>query len=192
MGRLTVARRGFTLNTGFTGFSMKKQLGGLICCLAGFALSGEIAHAQDRLAECVAIEDDAARLACYDMVAGRAESLGTGPTRPAVATPVSPAVPAETANERNFGLPDVKRDDRQDEPSELTVPVADFTINRLGQVTVTLENGQVWRQKGTNRRFFLKKDASGLTATISKGAFGSFWLTVEPSNNGRVRAERVE
>jgi len=72
-------------------------------------------------------------------------------------------------------------------------PVESVRETRSG-VLVTLANGQVWRQTD-GARFQVRPIRqrhieAGLTATIERGLFGSFFMTLNHDNR-RFRAERV-
>jgi hypothetical protein len=56
-----------------------------------------------------------------------------------------------------------------------------------GELIITLDNGQVWRQTD-NTRLKLRKDQ---VVIIKRGAFGSFFIRKENTNK-RIRAKRVK
>lgn len=71
--------------------------------------------------------------------------------------------------------------------------MSEYSFDRTtGQFTVTLDNGQVWKQqKGDEHNPIWNKPASSYVATVSYGAGGSFNLTVagerEPYKVTRIR-----
>lgn len=66
-----------------------------------------------------------------------------------------------------------------------------YSFNRYGTFTVTLSNGQTWRQlSGDTTYAHWNKPPSRYTVTITHGAFGSFNLRVE-SGSGMFKVERV-
>lgn len=69
--------------------------------------------------------------------------------------------------------------------------MADYSFDSKGIFTVTLENGQTWRQiDGDSHDAFWKKPASTYLVTIRHGMSGSFILTVR--NESRVyRVHRI-
>lgn len=69
--------------------------------------------------------------------------------------------------------------------------MAEYSFDSQGIFTVTLENGQTWRQiDGDSRDAFWKKPAGTYLVTIRHGMSGSFILTVH--NEARVyRVHRV-
>lgn len=148
----------------------------------------------DNIYSCASLIDDAARLACYDSFA---RSPGSSESSEAPAITGTPAAgkpqaekPARNLNPfRDFGLPERKRE--KQEPALMTAAVIEIRVNYLGQVTLKLENGQVWKQKGTDVRFHDGMKIDGWIAEVKKGALGSFWITVEGARLGRFKAERV-
>jgi hypothetical protein len=64
-----------------------------------------------------------------------------------------------------------------------------YSFNQYGTFTVTLANGQVWRQLSGDTDFaHWTKPAAGYTARITRGALGSFNLKVR----GKPEAFKVE
>jgi hypothetical protein len=115
-------------------------------------------------ARCAGLADDAARLACYD-----------GLFR---ATP-------KTA-EAGFGLE--RRDTRAAETLEtIASPITQLERLPDGNVRVTLENGQIWRQIDGTRPTW----KTGDRLLVERAALGSFLAAVEGSGRYiRVRRER--
>jgi hypothetical protein len=62
--------------------------------------------------------------------------------------------------------------------------------DRVGKLTIHLENGQVWRQTDTESVSVRRSHLDGLTATINRGALGSYFMTLS-HNSRRFRAERL-
>ena len=71
--------------------------------------------------------------------------------------------------------------------------VASVTRNRLGRITIRLENGQVWRQTDdtTVLRVRDRHIEAGLTAEIQSGVLGAYFMRLSHSPR-RFRAERVQ
>jgi hypothetical protein len=148
---------------------------------------------------CVAITDDAARLACYDQEFGRPGSVSPAPI--AVAAAAAPAAPSthtastatgagatavgvaavdSTATAREeFGLSEADKQARAASqgappaPDHIEGKVTSVTRRANGELVVTLEGGQVWVELETNTGATLKP---GDTVTIRKAALGSFML----------------
>ena len=136
--------------------------------LAGAALAatlfGPAAIAADdaALAQCAAVSVDAARLACYDALAGR----------PATATPG--AVPdAAAPSEADFGKPPAPRPEPESIRARIVGPTKELKPGTL----VKLDNGQVWKvstETGSSYRG-IPDDAE---VVITKGWLGSYWMEV--------------
>ena len=119
--------------------------------------SGALATDEAALAQCAAVSVDAARLACYDALAGR----------PAAA----PAVPGPT--EADFGKPPAPRE----EVDRLRARIAGATKELRPGTIVKLDNGQVWKvsaETGSSYRG-IPDDAE---IVITKGWLGSYWMEV--------------
>jgi hypothetical protein len=102
-----------------------------------------------------------------------------GTTRPVVGGPSGQGAD-------QFGLPPRPR------TSSGTVSrLASYTFDRYGIFTVTLANGQVWRQvTGDTTYAHWKGTASGYVVTIRRGALGSYNLLVK-DGPGLFKVERV-
>ncbi len=138
---------------------------------------------------CAQIEDDAARLTCYDGAVGRlrqAESQGE-----VVAVD---RAQAEELERDSFGfhlpslsrmLPSLGGDDAPIDSIEATV--ANVRRNPLGYHTFQLENGQVWEQVEPQNA---RNVRIGDTVSIERAAFGSYRLISSRGGAGhRVRRQ---
>jgi len=159
--------------------------------LVGTATS---ALAQDplpaQLTKCLDIAGVLQRLACYDRVAHGvapapgARTSGTASERPvlratpplAYAAPPVATVPPATGlgSERLPRAASVRR------PSEMVAGVASISYDPRGHFTVTLDNGQVWRQLEGDTSVLQNPGSSAVR--ISRGALGSYDLNVEGRN----------
>ena len=136
------------------------------------------AHAQtpaDRaFAQCGAIADAGARLACYD--AARDQSKAThwpefGPgAPPAARAPAPPPVAARTT-------PDTKA-----AAGKLISHVAQYSFSPHGQFTVVLDNGEIWRQLDSDDGVAQFRHTGGNTVQISRGFWGSYDLKLNATN----------
>lgn len=181
--------------------------------LVAFALFVPLwAGADEMLEECVAIDDDAARLACYDEAVGRDDYLDRRPAptlsgetsqlpparevpppapaaRPVEQPVAEPgrvaATPARAAQKPadDFGLEQQRDDEKKFIRSRLD---GEFT-GWSGRTLFRLENGQVWRQSEPGR-FRTQMDRPLIT--IERGVFNSYRLKVEGLNRS-VRVKRV-
>ncbi|MBY6225433.1 hypothetical protein [Ferrimonas balearica] len=139
----------------------------------------------EAIAQCAGQQDQLDRLLCYDefsKAAGRTVPAAVAPAADPVAA--APAVVAPQADpEAEFGTTKPK----PEAVDAITSAVTKVTTNPYGQWTLTLENGQRWRQT-ESRRYKVK---SGDTVTIERASLGSFLLSAE-GRNGSTRVKRLD
>lgn len=147
--------------------------------LVAFGLLGSVIGAgadNSALSACRAVPDDAARLACYDV-------LADAPTAPA-ATPPSP--------ETLFGRDAVQSDEivRQaagiDQLDELQLRVVSARADPLGKAVLAFDNGQVWAQLDSPPA----RIKPGEDVRIRRAALGSYLLLREGGGRG-IRVRRI-
>ena len=147
------------------------------------------------LRDCRAVNDNAARLACYDALADQLPKPAA--TDVVSASPPVPAVAAEPAAQAIAPQPSVAA---QTLAVTATQTPAEFGLERQAQQAqiesiqsrivgtfrgweakskITLENGQVWQiTDGTRGVYSLESPA----VTIERGVFGSFFLKIDGVN----------
>lgn len=162
----------------------------LLCALA---LSGAGAWAQsapslsDALQTCAGMPDDTARLRCFDKIVPKSEDAAPAPEPAAVPAPVPaasqapapPTVPAAAAG--TFGseqLPAETKADEAREEERLTAVVTNVAYDYARHFTVTLDNGQVWKQLTSDSDKARFPGQGTTTVTIARGIFGSYNLTI--------------
>ena len=101
--------------------------------------------------------------------------------------------PTETVEE--FGsefFPDEQRKREDRKLKSITSNVTEVRINKLGKVTVTLENGQVWRQLSSDNKSirFYGKDRL-YSATVKRSRFGNYLMTVDQLKR-TIRVRRIK
>jgi hypothetical protein len=139
---------------------------------------------------CSGISDDLARLACYDAIFRKSTSTAASTAVPAAAAAPAAAASAATSPEADFGLTEAAKRARDPEeakvemPESITGTVAAVGRRPDGELTVTLENGQVWTQVTVDQR---ARVAVGDTVTIKKAALGSHLLVTQARYATRVR-----
>jgi hypothetical protein len=137
--------------------------------LALALLGGGAAHAADdaALAQCTALGDSAARLACYDKAAGRPD---TGPTA------------------EDFGKPPPPPPPEPDSVAARLVGAA--PTNWKKGVTLKLDNGQTWKIVGDNAAYYpeLPENAE---VVITKSMFGAYWLELSAARRS-FKVRRVQ
>ena len=103
---------------------------------------------------CRSLEDDGAKLACYETAAASLEaSLGTAPEE--AAEPIDPTIladaklPIRARLSRSAQEDLARKADKKDRPpqdKELEVMVVKIVRNNVGRHFLTFDNGQVWRE----------------------------------------------
>lgn len=132
---------------------------------------------------CAVIEDDAARLACYDRIH----------RPPPGSKPVANVQdgPDASLGEGIFGLSgtQIRKQGGAEQVDSLRSVVTEVRASRDGKPWFRLENGQLWKQaEATDRDVF----SVGATVDIRKASLGSFLASVPGSGNPAVRVRRVE
>ena len=150
--------------------------------------------------------DDARRLACYDRVAGHerapapaaavAQTPNPAPAAPKPA-PTSPAPAAATGAAASAALPAdtfgreraiaVEEQKRKVEESravgEITALVTNIETRMDGLMTITLDNGQVWRQNAPDSKFRLQVEDK---VRIQSGSLNSYIMSGPSKRSTRV------
>jgi hypothetical protein len=168
----------------------------------------------DRMSRCYSLPETRQYLEClYGAVQPLRNELGLPPapqaasfastfSRPALVPPPVPARPQASSAPglvskmmgietrrvaaEQFGLPNARPGTGLN-VDRITARMADYSIDRSGLFTVTLDNGQVWRQRSGDRPNW-RKAASSYAVTVSYGAFGSFNFSVA----GETQPYKVE
>ncbi len=178
-----------------------------IVSLAAVVMTGGMAAAQTAdgpMAECRRIADDASRLACYDGVVDRGAVSAFGLRTPNVAMTVeefgaeelTPAKPKKVKTKKIRAAQTGEAGSAIDEPLQGPIDtirerVADLSVDSYGKTTVTLQNGQVWRQLSADgTRFFIPRQSAGVVK-IRKTNFGGYMLSDE-STNRSMRVVRIK
>lgn len=169
---------------------------------------------QAKGAECAAIDDPTARLACFDAAFPRASRASSGqppapaaaaaappapaaaaaPAAPAAAAAAAvPAAPAATSGDagseaRKFGLSSKQRAALEGRPVEpvtaTTAAVRSVRHLPSGYLLIGLDNDQVWQQTEYDRSIWLEP---GDRVTIRQGSLSSYLLETPGKYSTRVR-----
>jgi len=162
----------------------------------------------DDVYACAPIENDTDRLACFDAAVGRlqaAEESGELQTlsRKEIETvqkdafgfslPSLPKLsfgkpkpkkettePTETAVVKETPPKETKtaKTDEDGRLSSITAAVTDVKKSKISGLTVTLDNGQVWRQSEAKKIYYSRKKGVK-EATIKRGRFGGFRMKLD-------------
>ncbi|MDP2633473.1 MULTISPECIES: hypothetical protein [unclassified Pseudoalteromonas] len=171
---------------------MKKQLVPIIALLSISTAYANEVNVQ-ALQACTFVENDFNRLLCYDnTMAGKSLSRPNNEKKQVSAT--KPAATAATAVVANNQIVKTKNDDFGLEhkeavkvnDDEITASVTSVKEAPYGELIITLDNAQQWRQIGSDR---LRIDA-GDTVVIVRGMFNSFLLKKEGQNRS-IRVKRT-
>ena len=133
--------------------------------------------AQQSYRDCAVIKDDQERLMCYDR-------LHEQDKKPVPTAKMKEKVERERQNNSEFGLEHkkLKKDER------ITVQITERDENAYGKWILTFDNGQVWKQEGSDS-YFPWQD--GATYFVERGMFNAFYLTREGVNK-RLKIERIK
>jgi hypothetical protein len=167
--------------------------------LFALGLGLPVTHAADTAGGCVAIDDDRARLACYDEASGRtaairasgsaAAAAPAAATAAATAAPARPPAPSPEQAKQNFGLSAEKVLGPQGGPTEIKAKVAAVQANEVtGRAVITLDNGQVWQQLEATKA--TKRPRAGDEVVIREASLDSYLMVTPERGSARVRRVR--
>ncbi|MBY6187336.1 hypothetical protein KUV89_11960 [Marinobacter hydrocarbonoclasticus] len=143
----------------------------------------------EAIAQCSSQEDQLDRLLCYDEFSQIATKATLPAAAPATAeaaisrAPIAPAAAPAVSAEAEFGKTTVPAE----EIDAIHGVVASIKTDAYGKWTITLDNGQRWRQTESSR-YKLK---AGDTITIERAFMGSFLLSRE-GRGGQTRVKRLD
>jgi len=179
---------------------------GSIAGLSVVAMTSSVLAADPDVAailNCKALQDDAARLACYDQLnspAGekpsptRSAPVASPPPAPVETTPAVPPVTEKTKTVRESAAPvlddDIGRENMgADVTDRLLVRgrVVACSASRSGKLTFTFANGQVWRQKDNKK---VRWRDCNFDVGIRKDFFG--YIMKRDDDDKAVRIARVK
>lgn len=161
---------------------MNKSLAAVLMLLS-FNLLAESDPLSTAIKACRIVDNDIARLQCFDAI-----SLGGEQTKAQVAskavtktTTVVTTTKTEPVGSR-FGLKKVHQ-----EPESIEATIAKIKKGAYGQQTIYLADGQVWKQTDS-KNFKLKQ---GDKVKINIAMFGSYLLEKEGVNK-KIRVKRIK
>lgn len=157
----------------------------------------------DAALACRSIADPAARLACLDKAAAaiaetriiREDKSPAPEAAPDMTGFGAPPAPAPRAAPEEFGSEQVKevRRARAKELSaaRLEAKVVEARFNPYKVATVTLDNGQVWRQLESDDVNLSMFDGKLYTVRITRGFMGNYMMTVNELKR-TIRVRRIK
>ncbi len=153
-------------------------IGALRVCSAVAADDSQQARTAEELVHsltaCVAQDDDARRLECYDKALQRPRA-------------------AHAAPEQRFGLSAaqvVQKQHLAETPKDVTSKVVAVGREPRGTLTVTLENGQLWAQQNADGQDL--SISVGDSVTVSHEAMGGYLMSSSASGHRSMRVHRVK
>ena len=158
---------------------MKNKLLPLLCLSSFSCLAAET----QTLEQCLTIENDLHRLMCYDKVANAIVNPEKTTVTASVTLRTAPDPQADP--QAVFGL-EHKQENETEEADTLIAIINTVTRAPRGELILTLDNNQVWRQIGADGF----RVNAGQVVVISRGAFNSFLLKLQDGNKS-IRVKRV-
>jgi len=149
----------------------------LFVAFAAFLMS--FVAAEPFLESCASINDDTDRLSCYDKL-----YKATKPEDSMVQKTI-PAQSKQAAVPENFGL---KEKLNSSTPQGVSAVIKSISALNNGRVSISLDNGQIWRSNDDPGRLRLKPLTK---VTITESRIGGFVLKAE-GQKGFVRVKRVK
>lgn len=175
---------------------MKKQLLPILALLSIPTVHADEVNLQ-ALQACTFVENDFNRLLCYDnTMAGKSLSKPTtsktltpptnsaAPVAAATAGTVAATEQSVKAKNEDFGLE--HKEVSKDNDDEISAVVTSVEEAPYGELIITLDNGQQWRQVGSDRLRLATND----TVVIERGMFNSFLLK-KAGQNRSIRVKRT-
>lgn len=171
---------------------MKKQLLSLLVLLSAPTFAAQTEFNTQALQACSFIENDFNRLLCYDnTIAGKSLTKPTitktltPPTANNVPQAVAAAPMQAKAKADDFGLE--HKESQVEKETEIKAMVTSVKEAAYGELIISLDNGQQWRQIGSDSMRLKEND----TIAISRGAFNSFLLKQDGKNRS-IRVKRTK
>ncbi|NRQ43732.1 hypothetical protein HRH59_14355 [Rheinheimera sp. YQF-2] len=165
----------------------------LAACVVITALplnAGAAIPLEQALELCRAEQNALHRLTCYDAITATEAAVPTAssakpaaPDTPATAAHVAAVADAPTTAEADFGIEHRKTVEGAAEQIYLLVKSVQYSPRK--ELIVEFDNGQVWRQNGTD----YYKIAAGEQHYVKRGVLNSFFLGND-NNNRTIRVRR--
>jgi len=135
--------------------------------------------------DCIKIEENEKRLACFDLVTESANKITEEPQAAKVSKSQRKTITQKVKEQvKNFGL--TKKEKK--EVLEITSKITRLKLQNNYNLLVVLDNGQTWRSVEKIRRVRLKE---GQTVTISEGFVSGYSLKVVDKKIA-IRVKRIK
>lgn len=168
----------------------------LMVVLGGLVISSP-ANAEDISTDdvyaCSEISENATRLSCYDEAVGRLKAAEDAGDVVSITRQEFEQVKRDSFG---FSIPSLPKlampkigDDDTGAIDKVSEPIKRIAITPDKKLIVTLRNGQIWRQIGSDTVRVSKKSPPS-TAVIKKAALGSFMMKLDSGRS--FRAKRIE
>lgn len=162
----------------------------LVACALGITSASFSVQAEtvsEAILKCKAEQNSLQRLLCFDKVAEnisglKDQSFSEAQASAPVAAAVTPNNNTAQRQQQDFGKTPI-----DETPDALSSRVTKVKKDRLKRQTLTLQNGQVWREIGSSGHVV----TNGQQVTIEKGLFGSYYLSVDGSNR-ELQVKRIK
>ena len=155
----------------------------LLFILIGFGSA--IYSENSTIEDCIKIEENEKRLACFDLVTEAANKSTEEPEAPKVSKSQRKTIAQRVKDQvKDFGL--TKKEKK--EVLEITSKITRLKLQNNYNLLVVLDNGQTWRSVEKIRRVRLKE---GQTVTISEGFVSGYSLKVVDKKIA-IRVKRIK
>ena len=155
----------------------------LLFILIGFGSA--IYSENSTIEDCIKIEENEKRLACFDLVTEAANKITEEPEAAKVSKSLRKTLAQRVKDQvKDFGL--TKKEKK--EVLEITSKISRLKLQNNYNLLVVLDNGQTWRSVEKIRRVRLKE---GQTVTISEGFVSGYSLKVVDKKIA-IRVKRIK
>ena len=155
----------------------------LLFILIGFGSA--IYSENSTIEDCIKIEENEKRLACFDLVTKSANKITEEPEAAKVSKSQKKTIAQRVKDQvKDFGL--TKKEKK--EVLEITSKITRLKLQNNYNLLVVLDNGQTWRSVEKIRRVRLKE---GQTVTISEGFVSGYSLKVVDKKIA-IRVKRIK
>lgn len=173
---------------------MRREISALIAVVATVYFAGAARAeapadaAADALIACLDIGADGERLSCLEAATEEIKALRDARDIADAGEEAAPG--ALFGAEQLASTQRARREEAQE--ARLDAGVVEISVGPLKNVTIVLDNGQVWRQLESDRAVIRPHKGGGaLTVTVKKGAVGGYWMTINEIGR-RIRVKRLK